>query len=443
MKIGIIGNMNNGNFSIMRYFRDLGFDAHLLLYSNDGKGNSNHFRPECDSWEIKKWNKFIVRTLLADDPINGLKFPLNIILFIISLFRRIKTFNSTIVYPINSKYIRKICSEYDYLIGSGLSPAFLKNAGIPLTIYYPYSMGIEWLGEPIFLKKINSSNIFIRKLTQQIRINQTKGILNAKNVICLDKSITAEAFNNIGINPKIMLCPMVYNKELQPITLPNDTFNKVFTNNFFIKVLEKLNKSDFSVISHARNLWHRKNYYSQDEWKLQNKHNDWLIFSFSKFIQLKIVSTPLLILFDYGEDVKHTQDLIVKLDLEKYVVWMPKLERKQIMWFISKVDVGIGEFYELPQMLFGGTGYEILSMGLPLIQGFNFPNNSFTSYFNIPEPPLLPVKEEMDVFKHLVDLAKDKNYRKNIGQESKKWFDQYCGIGLAEKWVDIIRNNTI
>ena len=63
MKIGIIGNMNNGNFSLMRYFRDLGFDAYLLLYSNDGKGNSKHFRPESDSWEIKKWNKYIIKTI--------------------------------------------------------------------------------------------------------------------------------------------------------------------------------------------------------------------------------------------------------------------------------------------------------------------------------------------------------------------------------------------
>ena len=32
MKVALIGNMNNNNFSIMRYFRDLGIDAHLILF---------------------------------------------------------------------------------------------------------------------------------------------------------------------------------------------------------------------------------------------------------------------------------------------------------------------------------------------------------------------------------------------------------------------------
>ena len=36
MRLGILGNMNNNHFSLMRYMRDLGIDAHLLLYSDDG-----------------------------------------------------------------------------------------------------------------------------------------------------------------------------------------------------------------------------------------------------------------------------------------------------------------------------------------------------------------------------------------------------------------------
>ena len=39
MKIALLGNMNNNNFALLRYFRDLGFDAHLLLFKNDGTGN--------------------------------------------------------------------------------------------------------------------------------------------------------------------------------------------------------------------------------------------------------------------------------------------------------------------------------------------------------------------------------------------------------------------
>jgi hypothetical protein len=58
-RIAIVGNMNNGGFAIMRYFRDLGADAYLLPYLTDGSGNLAHFAPEADSWTIERWQPFI------------------------------------------------------------------------------------------------------------------------------------------------------------------------------------------------------------------------------------------------------------------------------------------------------------------------------------------------------------------------------------------------
>ena len=54
MKIAFVGNMNNNNFAIMRYFRDLGADAHLVLWADDGRGPLEHFVPENDTWEIDR-----------------------------------------------------------------------------------------------------------------------------------------------------------------------------------------------------------------------------------------------------------------------------------------------------------------------------------------------------------------------------------------------------
>ena len=68
MKIALIGNMNNNNFSIMRYFRDLGADAHLLIYSNDGVGSLSHFTPESDTFNIEKWQAFIHKTDIENGP---------------------------------------------------------------------------------------------------------------------------------------------------------------------------------------------------------------------------------------------------------------------------------------------------------------------------------------------------------------------------------------
>ena len=80
MKVGLIGNMNNNNFALMRYFRDLGVDAHLLLYSNDGKNELSNFKPESDTWNINQWTPYIHQTKIPNSVIAALEFPLSWIL---------------------------------------------------------------------------------------------------------------------------------------------------------------------------------------------------------------------------------------------------------------------------------------------------------------------------------------------------------------------------
>ena len=61
-KIALLGNTCNNNFAIMRYFRALGVDANLLLYSDEGFPDSNPIHnPEWDTWYISSWSPFIHR----------------------------------------------------------------------------------------------------------------------------------------------------------------------------------------------------------------------------------------------------------------------------------------------------------------------------------------------------------------------------------------------
>ena len=62
-KIAVLGNMNNAGFVLMRHLRDLGEDAHLLLYKNDGAGYSSHFSLESDSWDEKNGNPTFINCL--------------------------------------------------------------------------------------------------------------------------------------------------------------------------------------------------------------------------------------------------------------------------------------------------------------------------------------------------------------------------------------------
>ena len=67
--VALLGNMNNGNFALMRYLSDLGHDVHLFLFKNDGKGNSSQFHWTADTFEEEKWRNKISVTKLINSQI--------------------------------------------------------------------------------------------------------------------------------------------------------------------------------------------------------------------------------------------------------------------------------------------------------------------------------------------------------------------------------------
>ena len=113
MKVALIGNMNNNNFAVMRYLRDLGVDAYLLITDDDGIKSNAHFIPENDTINIERWRAYIK------------KVPIGVYR---SVFRQ------------SSTEIRTILKEYDFIVGSGLVPFFVYKAGRKLDLYYPYTV---------------------------------------------------------------------------------------------------------------------------------------------------------------------------------------------------------------------------------------------------------------------------------------------------------------
>ena len=84
MKIALIGNMNNNNFSLMRYFHDLGVNADLILMSDDGIGDLKHFHPSSDTWNFTKYKDNIKYMQAPNRVVSvlGNSFPWNIYFWI-------------------------------------------------------------------------------------------------------------------------------------------------------------------------------------------------------------------------------------------------------------------------------------------------------------------------------------------------------------------------
>ena len=153
MKIAILGNMNNNGFALMRYLRDLGVEADLILFLDDGVGNSSHFSIESDTWNLKKWEKYIYEVNI----VNSYAFPLEKIFLIkyffilIYLLRRLFGASNSLSLRPNKKSDKKffldLINKYDVLFGSGATPAILDSIGKNLTIFMAYSNGIEYIDE--------------------------------------------------------------------------------------------------------------------------------------------------------------------------------------------------------------------------------------------------------------------------------------------------------
>lgn len=429
MKIGLIGNMNNNNFALMRYFRDLGADAHLLLYANDGQGSLSHFKPDCDSWDIGRWQPYIHQTAVPNAPVAALGFPYSWAMGLRSMIRSWFWLNDVNVLPVSKNQIRSDYAGYDRLIGSGISPATLNRAGIDLDIFFPYSSGVEFFRTGEFLVHFSGRLGINRFIFTRVAKRQKAGIQAARNVLNAEMGITQDVLLDLGLTPLKLAIPMVYEQGLLPEAPPNKVLCDAW---------DAIANSDFTLLNQSRLMWCNPGHYSPEAWIKENKNNDWLLHAFAALLKARPDLKSKLLVVEYGPDVASTRLLAAELEIDSYIHWLPKMNRRELMWLLSRVSIGVGEFYNVPRMIWGGTGWEALASAKPLLQGFNFDEGEFDQIYGYPPPPMLPVRNQNDIVQHLIDMADHPEKREEIGRGAKEWFNRHNGIDLAKKWLDIL-----
>jgi hypothetical protein len=434
MKIAILGNMNNGHFALLRYLRDLNIDAHLLIFRDDGYGGSDHFSIKSDTWNFSKWQPFIhsLPAVNGYGQVIGVTFFNRIILYTAYIIKTIfKIHNAHHTKPPNRSEIEQlkmILSKYDTYIGSGATPAILTSLGIRLDLFHAYSIGIEYVNEPNFLSRYKSKNIIIRYIANQMRKQQVHSIRNARNCFNTELSRTKKAYEEINVTPEVVAIPFVYPYE----KVRSKEFSIVLSN-----TLVRLKQYDFVITSQVRHLWKKTKNFSNDEWKKISKNNNWMIEAYAEFLKLRPKSNSVLILFEYGQDYSHSKSLGEKLNIANRIIWLPIMQRKEIMLIIKLSSVSIGEFYE-DNVLWGSLGWECISQGCPLIHAFNISHQDFLEHYGYSPPPVLPAGSMSEIRDHLLHLYDDEIYRKNIGLNSKAWFDKNNGYSAARNLARIL-----
>lgn len=432
-KVALIGNMNNNNFSIMRYFRDLGIDAHLFLFANDGVEGLSHFIPENDTWDYEKWKPYIHYVDFNIDQVSVQENSFFIKIFYLLLRIRlvIKNGHLTKNYKsVSNSKIENTFKDYNCFIGSGLSGALLSRIGRRLDIFYPYATGIEYLGSMPTRLDIVQKNPIKRYMAKSLAQTQEAAIRNARICINGEMSLTKKTFNEIGVEFISINIPMVYNQE-------NISDNTLLSKKV-LKIREEIQSCDFALFNHSRQLWKQKDEYSKREWESRSKHNEWLFRSIAGLKKKRPKLNFKLFVLEYGEDVNESKNFCIELGIDDRVVWLPKMPRKELMLLLTYCQIGVGEFYTDSNVVWGGTGWEILASGKPLLQGFNFRDGEFEKNFGHKPPPMLQVEKETDILEHLIKICDNPEIGVDIGKRAKEWFDCYGGIGLANKWLKLL-----
>ena len=131
------------------------------------------------------------------------------------------------------------------------------------------------------------------------------------------------------------------------------------------------------VFHSARLKWVRDPKKSEADWFIESKNNHYFIQGFANFLKGGGQGKGTLFIVEYGPDVAATKRLCEELGISDSVRWLPVMSRKEIMIFLKLCDVGVGQFYRKPGMIWAGTGWETLAAGRPLLQSFNFTQAEF------------------------------------------------------------------
>jgi glycosyltransferase involved in cell wall biosynthesis len=315
-------------------------------------------------------------------------------------------------------------ADYTHFIGSGVAPALFHTLGRRLDVFAPYGMGIELYGHIEFMHRRQESPV--RYLSRRIvRHYQAKGIRETRHCLNAEMSLTKDSFEAIGKPFERLAYPMLYNRESMPAQPPAH----------LAETIARLRGSELSMFCCARLLWVPDPTIEAGAWRSQTKNSDWMFRGLARFLQQQPSARVLLAVVQYGPDVEASQRLVHELGLDGHVLWLPKMARRELMLLLDAAHIGIGEFYRDPGVIWGGTGWETLAAGRPLMQSFNFTAAGFETEFGHPPPPILDVTSADDVARHIAQMHADPAARQRIGETSLAWFNRHNGIGMAERWL--------
>jgi len=389
MKVACIGNMNNIMFTLCRYLRDKNFDASLFLFDDE----ADHFLPEADTYN-DEYRKYTTQLSIGRA----------------SLHRK----------DLIEK-VKPLLKDFDVFIGTDIAPALVTLIGKRLNIFVPH--GSDIYSYP-FVKspKKNVSKVWWSQAIYFVGKIQKIGIENSELILFPDEYDAHFPFKK-KLNFKgeflSLTVPMIYVPQYQ-----NATTNSLSKGLKYFGTFNKIRASyDFIVFSHARQ--NGRNLLPADQ--IHDKGNHKLISAFANFIVENKEIRSCLILFEYGINVNDAKNQINDLKISEHVIWMPKMQRKEILYGLTQADVACGEFAN--SWLTCGVVNEALAVNTPLIhfREDKMYEKNFEELY-----PILNAHTAVEILNQLKHAYSNKLDLTVIFKQGSKWIEKYTVLEPLE-----------
>lgn len=381
MKIACLGNMNNIMFQIGRYLEDEKHDVTFFLFEE-----FDHFLPQSDSYDTVSKHK------------------------IVNL-----GWNHTSFFELTKEQIRDKVGGFDFYIGTDLSPAILYRIGLRLDIYFPHGNDLY---DYAFPKYRNSPPQLWEILPYISGKAQFQGIREAR-YISMDP---AEDVLEVPLK-------QIRGNDTHRISSPPIMYLPQYMSDLSVKYKSEINFEDirrkyaFIVFQHGSQDWS-----DRGPFKI-NKGNNILIEAFAKYLELGNNSKDsVLVLIEYGSDVEKSKELITKLNISSNVIWLPKMQRKDIMLAISKSDMGVGELGQRHWFSYSCV-FEFMTMKKPLI---HHRNDAFYSKKGLDLYPMVDANSVQKVYDTFIDYRRDPNKYIQMGNDAFDWLKRRNDVCVGE-----------
>jgi hypothetical protein len=374
-KIALMGNMNNMMFSLVRYLRDAGEDAHLLLYVNE----MDHFHPSTDSFDLSY--RDYCHTLTWGDALKVRTTP--------------------------AEKIAADLEPYDILIGCGAAPAYCYKVGRQLDIFKPYGSDIADLTQyrpSVFYPQYSIEQGYGVHMQRQGLSQCTvlhAGIANPRYERCYSKFLPRAQRWCMGM-------PLFYAPPYKHRSMMAD-----WRQTYWAEIFQAVrNKNDFVVFYHNRHSWRTS---AEDP---NNKGTDVFLRGFADFSHSAQGARVTLVTIEYGPDVSASKVLLDELGIADKVLWLPRMGRKDVMAGLHYSDVGCGVFSR--STLTNSVIQEVLAAGRPLI-GWRDDARYVAQHEDL--YPMLHASNVNEVACQLREMAADSSKRIKIGDAARTWLD--------------------